>query len=310
LGGDDTDSDGDEPLRAEEQAAAGAVGEVVEEDLVQAEPSSVLIPSSTCAGAAERSPSRRLDHISTPSTPMGKRKMCERCGLKQPFYGLIRRAGVGPWEGTARCAGCGAAEGAVSLRKRQMCEGCGLKVPNYGLASEGKARWCVGCGAAEGAVSLQKQKQKMCEGCGLKQPTYGLASEVQWRWCAGCGAAEGAVSLSKQKTVKTRLEKWPRGMAGVTVGAGAKQGARSVDRALEVLGGDDTDSDGDEAPQAEGEAAEEAVGEAAEEVKAEPAPALEPEIKREPSDRRRQQQQHQHEQEQPMCVRSAKRRAV
>ena len=60
----------------------------------------------------------------------------------------------------------------------------------------------------------------------------------------------------------------------------------------------------------EGEAAavEDAVGEAAEEVKAEPAPALEPAIKREPSDSRRQQQQEQ--QEQPMCVRSAKRRAV
>ncbi len=51
-------------------------------------------------------------------------------------------------------------------------------------------------------------------------------------------------------------------------------------------------------------------GEAAEEVKAEPAPGLEPAIKREPSDRRRQQQQQQQEQEQPMCVRSAKRRAV
>ena len=57
----------------------------------------------------------RLDHISTPGTPMGKRKMCEGCGLKQPFYGLIRRAGVGGSQGTARCAGCGAAEGAVSL---------------------------------------------------------------------------------------------------------------------------------------------------------------------------------------------------
>jgi hypothetical protein len=69
------------------------------------------------------------------------------------------------------------------------------------------------------------------------------------------------------------------------------------------LGGDDTDSDGDEAPRAE----EEAVGEAAEEVKAEPAPALEPTIKREPSDSRQQQQQRV---QQPTCVRSAKRRAV
>ena len=50
-------------------------------------------------------------------------------------------------------------------------------------------------------------------------------------------------------------------------------------RAREVLGGDDTDSDGDEAPRAEEEAAEGAAGEAAEEVKAEPAPALEPAIK-------------------------------
>ena len=55
------------------------------------------------------------------------------------------------------------------------------------------------------------------------------------------------------------------------------------------MGGDDTDSDGDEAPRAEEEAAEGAAGEAAEEVKAEPAPALEPAIKREPSDSRRKQ---------------------
>ena len=76
---------------------------------------------------------------------MGKRKreMCEGCGLKQPNYGLAS-------EGKKRwCAGCGAVEGAVSLRKRDMCEGCGLKVPNYGLASEGKARWCV-CGLRGG----------------------------------------------------------------------------------------------------------------------------------------------------------------
>jgi hypothetical protein len=105
-----------------------------------------------------------------------------------------------------------------------------------------------------------------------------------------------------------RLDKRLRGPAGATAGAGVKRGARSV-RALEVLGGDDTDSDGDEAPRAEGEAAEGAAGEAAEEVKAEPAPGREPAIEREPSDSRRQQQQQQ-QQEQPMCVRSAKRRAV
>ena len=84
------------------------------------------------------------------------------------------------------------------------------------------------------------------------------------------------------------------------------------------MGGDDTDSDGDEVPRAEEEAvagqregeveAEGDAGEAAEKVKAEPAPALEPAIKREPSDSRRQQQQQ--EEEQPTCVRSAKRRAV
>ena len=103
-----------------------------------------------------------------------------------------------------------------------------------------------------------------------------------------------------------RPDKRPRGTAGATAGAGAKQGARSV-RAREVFGGDDIDSDGDEAPRAEEDAAaaDEAEAEAAEEVKAEPAPALEPEIKREPSDSRRQQQQRQ-----PTCMRSAKRRAV
>ena len=106
---------------------------------------------------------------------------------------------------------------------------------------------------------------------------------------------------------KMHLAKRPRGTASAMAGAGAKRGARSV-RAREVLGGDDTDSDGDEAPRAEEEAAEGAAGEAAEEVKAEPAPALEPSIKREPSDSLRQQQQQQHQR--PTCVRSAKRRAV
>jgi hypothetical protein len=101
------------------------------------------------------------------------------------------------------------------------------------------------------------------------------------------------------------IDKRPRGLAVATASAGAKRDARSV-RALEVLGGDDTDSDGDEAPRAEGELAAGAAGEAAEEVKAEPAPALEPAIKWEPSYSRRQQQQ----QRQPTCVRSAKRRAV
>jgi hypothetical protein len=167
----------------------------------------------------------------------------------------------------------------VSLEKaKKMCEGCGLKHPIYGLASEGKKRWCASCGAAEGAVPLQKQK--MCEGCGLKQSNYGLASEGKRRWCAECGAAEGAVLLQKREM---RLDKRPRGTAGATAGAGAKRGARSV-RALEVLGGDDTDSDGDDTPRAEGEVAEGEAGDVADEVKAEPAPALEPAIKREPSE--------------------------
>ena len=85
-------------------------------------------------------------------------------------------------------------------------------------------------------------------------------------------------------------------------------------RAREVLGGDDTDSDGDEAPRAEEEAVAgqreseaEVEGSLGEEVKAEPVPALEPAIKREPSDSGRQQQQHQ---QQPTCVRSAKRHAI
>ena len=105
-----------------------------------------------------------------------------------------------------------------------------------------------------------------------------------------------------------RLDKRPLGTASATVSAGAKRGARTV-RAREVLGGDDTDSDGDEAPRAEEGAAEGAAGEVAEEVKAEPAPVLEPAIKREPSDSRRQHEQQQ-QQQQPTCVWSAKRRAV
>jgi hypothetical protein len=135
---------------------------------------------------------------------------------------------------------------------------------------------------------------------------------------AGGGvAAEGAVLLGKQQPEgavdiqvlrKMRLDKAPRGTAGATAGAGAKQGPRSV-RAREVLGGDDTDSDGDETPRAEEQAVEGAAGEAAEVVKAEPAPALEPAIKPESSISRCQQQQQQ-EEEQSTCVRSAKRRAV
>jgi len=100
-----------------------------------------------------------------------------------------------------------------------------------------------------------------------------------------------------------RLEKQPRDTASATAGAGAKQGARSV-RALEVLGGDDIDSDGDEAPLAEEEVlrAEGVVGEVVEEVKVEPTPDLGPTIKWEPSYNRRQRQQKQR----PTCVRSAK----
>jgi hypothetical protein len=133
-------------------------------------------------------------------------------------------------------------------------------------------------------------------------PHYGLASAGTVRWCVGCGAAEGAIHIQVPR--KMRLDKAPRGTVGATAGAEAKQGARSV-RALEVFGGDDTDSDGDEAPRAE-EVAGGAVGEAVEEVKAEPAPGLEPAIKWEPLDSRRQQQQ----QQAPPCVRSAQRRAV
>jgi hypothetical protein len=93
----------------------------------------------------------------------------------------------------------------------------------------------------------------MCEGCGIGE---GFGIRIKKRWCAGCGAAKGAVSLQKHTM---RLGKQSRGTAGATVGAGAKQGARSV-RAREVFGGDDTNSDGDEAPRAEEEAA--AAGEA------------------------------------------------
>ena len=97
-------------------------------------------------------------------------------------------------------------------------------------------------------------------------------------------------------------DKVPRVTAGATAGAGAKQGPRSV-RAWGVLGGDDTNSDGDEAPRAEEEAVDKAEAEAAEKVKAEPAPALEPAIKREPSDSQRQQQQRQQQQQRrPTCV--------
>ena len=106
-----------------------------------------------------------------------------------------------------------------------------------------------------------------------------------------------------------RLDKWPRGSVSAMASVGAKRGARSV-RAREVVGGDDTDSDGDEASRAaEEEETAGAAAEAVEQVKAEPAPALEPAIKREPSDSGRQQQQ-EPQQQQPTCVRSAKRRAV
>ena len=146
-------------------------------------------------------------------------------------------------------------------------------------------------------MSLQKPN-KMCEGCGLKQvfdpmfgtieaPRYGLASEGKARWCSGCGWVEGAVLITSPRKRKTRLDKWPRDTASATAGAGAKQGTRSV-RAWEVFGGNDTDSDGDEAPRAEEKAvagqregAHEAV---AEDVEVGPAPALEPTIKWEPSD--------------------------
>jgi hypothetical protein len=73
------------------------------------------------------------------------------------------------------------------------------------------------------------------------------------------------------------------------VSVGAKHSARSV-RAREVFGGDDADTDGDKVPRAEGEAtaAGEAAADVVHNVKVEPAPALQPAIKREPSDYRRQ----------------------
>ena len=53
--------------------------------------------------------------------------------------------------------------------------------------------------------------------------------------CGLWGGVEGAVRIHKQKT---RLEKWPRGMASAkaTAFAGAKPGRRSI-RAWEVLAG-------------------------------------------------------------------------
>jgi hypothetical protein len=103
-----------------------------------------------------------------------------------------------------------------------MCEGCGLKLPNYGLASEGKMRWCAGCGKAEGAVSLQRAR-KICEGCGLHNPNYGLASEGKKRWCVGCGNAEGAVLIQKQKVGLRRASVSKRKASKTTTATSATQ---------------------------------------------------------------------------------------
>ena len=218
----------------------------------------------------------------------------------------------------------------MGKRKQKMCEGCGLKGPGHGLASEGKKRWCAGCGPAEGAVLIGNRKMCLDKrprgtpgatvGAGAKHgarsghylpgnwsqlPRPASAEAVAAARAMGLGTAVTGARQARapRRRGSGKLDHWNR------TASCAGWGARSV-RALEVYGGDDTDSDGDEAPRAEGEAAEGAAREAAEEVKAEPAPALGPAIKWEPLDSRRQQQQEEEEEEQPTCVRSAKRRAV
>jgi hypothetical protein len=176
--------------------------------------------------------------------------------------------------------------------------------PSHGMTAERAGRLAaLGC---VWGLSEQEQEQERTRVMGPDARTRGAVAHCAVGPDAITDAIRAEVyrrSVSPQKR-EMRLEKRPRGTASATAGAGAKHGARSV-RALEVYGGDDTDSDGDEAPRAEEEAT--AAGEAAadpavREVKAEPAPALEPAIKPEPSDSRQQQQ--------PTCVRSAKRRAI
>ena len=181
----------------------------------------------------------------------------------------------------------GARGGAVNIRKQKA-----------GVAAERKRKAEGARMAREGEVKarvvsigkLKQYNQKMCEACGLiKQPCYGLASEGKKRWCLGCGLFTLPLPVclplpcasARQRARKKALNHWQK----------CKQEGVVSDDMGEV-------------PLAEWELVE---GEAwEEEVKAEPAPALEPTIKRETSDSRRQQLQ----QQKPICVRSAKRRAV
>ena len=112
----------------------------------------------------------------------------------------------------------------------------------------------------------------MCFSFGGDHGGEGRAT-ISFFWRGGGGPSEAEDAPREAATGHGGCDGWRRSETG-----------RAQRSSAEVLGGDDTDSDGDEAPRAEEEAAEGAAGEAAEEVKAESAPALEPDIKPEPSE--------------------------
>ena len=181
---------------------------------------------------------------------------------------------------------------AVSIGKlkqynQKMCEACGLiKQPCYGLASEGKKRWCLGCGLF--TLPLPVCLPLPCASARQRaRKKAGVAAERKRKAEGARMAREGEVKARKDAAAAAKTEKQQR---DVVATARKQEGVVSDDMG--------------EVPLAEWELVE---GEAwEEEVKAEPAPALEPTIKRETSDSRRQQLQ----QQKPICVRSAKRRAV
>jgi hypothetical protein len=177
--------------------------------------------------------------------------------------------------------------GKLKQYKQKMCEACGLiKQPCYGLASEGKKRWCLGCGLF--TLPLPVCLPLPCASARQRaRKKAGVAAERKRKAEGARMAREGEVKARKDAAAAAKTEKQQR---DVVATARKQEGVVSDDMG--------------EVPLAEWELVE---GEAwEEEVKAEPAPALEPTIKRETSDSRRQQLQ----QQKPICVRSAKRRAV
>jgi hypothetical protein len=182
------------------------------------------------------------------------KRMCERCGVKAPRFGLPKADGAagaaeplkhGDRTKLARwCTGCAKEQpGAVNVIAKK-CEDCKLKLPSFGLPSDkakGKARtsgarWCSAC--AKGHAGAENLVARRCEDCQLKRSSHGLPSEGVTpgtaRWCAGCAkghaGAVDAVAGAKKKCEGCGVKHANFGLKGVLkprwCASGAGRGTR------------------------------------------------------------------------------------